>query len=190
MSHPDVAGTAFVPFTVRGKPYLMRPLTLSDYAELESRAEAARPNPVTIAAAASAALPDAAAERLLRIAFEESRRPVKRSAQERVAWLEEWAESTTEGKAILFWLLLRRNHPEIAGPAQALALMDELIAEQGPQALTRLLAQFNQASGEASLGNSSGRTPGPATNPAATAGETSTAASPTATAGPPPSSMT
>jgi hypothetical protein len=99
-----------IPQTVNvgGRSLRLRPLTLADYAEIEQRIIAGRPDPLAeIAARLAGASPD---ER--RAALEQLLDKLGGSGQVSMAELDQWWQ-TSAGLCRRFWLMVRSEHPDM-----------------------------------------------------------------------------
>ena len=118
--------------TIDGREWRFAPLSLADWAELEARLVASRPDPLAVARDASESLPAAAHRGVLEAAFAEACRATRVTIDELV----EFAASGA-GTVLLCWLALRRHHPELS-EADVAALISRWTDAEVSSAHTRL----------------------------------------------------
>lgn len=166
------AGKAYRPAILGGKEYQLRQLQLDDYAEMEARIVASRPDPFEVAAKAIAKVPPAHHPAIWDAAMRDSRTSRKATLDELLAW-----GNSEAGFAFTFWRCAMKSHPEIDSEAKA----REILQSATPAELAACVVSLRVGSGETDLKNSDG--PG-ATEPGnSPAGLSSTEASQSASAG-------
>jgi hypothetical protein len=93
---------------IEGRTYRLGPLTLKDYGEIENRIIARRPDPVALVLQSLHGLNPRQQEFLLGRAYDRA----AAARQATIAELDLW-KRTPEGVCYLFWLMVRKGHPEI-----------------------------------------------------------------------------
>jgi hypothetical protein len=178
------AGKAFRPAVIAGKEYRLRPLQLDDYAEMEARIVAARPDPFEVAAKSISKVPQPMQQAVWDAAMRDARTSRKATLDELVSW-----GCSEAGFAFTFWRCARKDHPEVETEAKA----REILNQATPEELASVVVALKVGSGETELKNSDGPeeagAPGPAEAASSPAGPSSTEASPNATDGRPASSV-
>ena len=94
---------------IDGQAYRLSPLRARDYGEIERRILVGRPKPLDIVLSRLAGLAEPQQRYLLELAYRDERAGSRVSLGEMHDWL-----STTEGRVYRFWLMLRREHPEVS----------------------------------------------------------------------------
>jgi hypothetical protein len=167
MTSPVQATAAPVPINLAGRQYMLAPLRDVDYGTFQAFIQ---DRIIEIAARQIGKLPPAAADALLDKAMKLAAR-VTASSPEAFA-----AMNTVDGAAMLTWLGLRGNHPDMTFEQVRTLLLDPKTMEEAMRKVDQLNAMHG--AGEADPKKREGATG------AETAG-TSTAPSATDTAGPP-----
>lgn len=116
------------------RTYRLGPLTLKDYGEIENRILARRPDPIATAVEHLDGLSESQQQYLLGRAFDRavSGRWVRASE------IDEWKQ-THDGFCYLFWLMVRKAHPEVT-LGRAAELIQQL-ADGSQQELHRCMAE-------------------------------------------------
>jgi len=114
--------------------YRLGPLTLKDYGEIENRILARRPDPIAVAVGHLEGLSEEQQEYLLGRAFDRavSGRWVRSSE------IDEWKQ-THEGFCYLFWLMVRKSHPEVT--LERAAELIQQLADESQEDLHRRMAE-------------------------------------------------
>jgi hypothetical protein len=93
---------------IDGQTYRLSPLRARDYGEIERRMLIGRPKPLDVVLPRLTGLPEPQQRLLLELAYKDERAGARVPLGEMHEWL-----STVEGRVYRFWLMLRREHPEI-----------------------------------------------------------------------------
>ncbi len=117
---------------IDGRSYRLGPLVLRDYGEIENRVLARRPDPLAVAAGSLAGLEPAQQEFLLGRAYDRAATAATASEDE----IEQW-KRTPDGLCTLFWLMVRKHHPEITRE-QTGELVEQLAHESREQLRRRI----------------------------------------------------
>jgi hypothetical protein len=136
---------ADVPLTIGGTTYRLSMLRAKDWAEAARYLNSQRTGAIEIVKARLAGLSELAQKHLLELAYREERDGDLLPLEN----LERWF-ATPVGSVYRFWLMLRRNHPEIS-----LERAEELIELAGREASARKTIESREGLG-LPLGNSPG----------------------------------
>jgi hypothetical protein len=180
--HARLSGKIHKDLLINGKTYtLSRPALVGVYAEMEAFLVSRKSDPIVLAVEACRLAPAAMHATIWEAAM-------KTGSSARIATAEEMAafEASPWGIAFKLWKCLDKKHEqEFPTPESAMKLLEE-IGDNLPE----LTATLAVVSGEADLGNSSGRSPKapaekqPTDTPSSADGRPSTSSSPTPTVGP------
>ncbi len=140
-----LAGTP-LPATINGKTYTLEPVTLAMLAEIESHLVGVRPNVLIETLKVLGQVPEAMRERALQLAMEQAKKAGASSGEEMSGYM-----GSLTGLSHLFWLMARKNHPEVATLAAAVGII-------GAVPLAEVKAVVDFASGMIDLGNFGGPT--------------------------------
>lgn len=146
--HHRTAGTEFTVVEIKGKRFTMRPLTVGQYAELESHIVSLRGDALAIASEAVKKLPESHHEAIWKAAMREavaSRTVTMKEAND--------YQNSLDGLAWMVWQCVKQDHPEI----DSLTAARELVMSAGPEEFKRIALATEVASGEADLKKSSGQ---------------------------------
>ena len=146
------AGKEYNDLPINGKTYRFRPLKVGIYAEMENYIISQRGDPIV-----------AASQSIEQNSIDPKYHPgiwqaaMKEAVANKVVTAEQAAtfENSVRGLAWKLWMSVRQDHPEIATADDAL----HLIEEAGEQGFEAIAATVEVGTGEAVLGNSSGREP-------------------------------
>lgn len=100
---------ALASIEIDGQAYRLSPLRARDYGEIERRILSGRPKPLDVVLPRLAGLPEPQQRLLLELAYKDERAGSRVSLDEMHEWL-----STVEGRVYRFWLMLRREHPDVS----------------------------------------------------------------------------
>ena len=160
--------------TVDGEVLELSPLQLKDFATIEQKILATRPNLIDQAAAHMDKLSPEMQKHLLDRAISEMSKANKVTPDEMHRYC-----NTFEGNCLCIWLSLKKKHPELT-----LERVSNWVERQADAALREIARQRDQLSGTDTLGNSTGPLPAETTAGEQSHGAGTTDTSPSDSAGP------
>jgi len=128
--------------TIGGVKYSLSPLAIDDWAVIQKRIIARRPDPIEAATRLAAGAPEAVAREILMKAYGDAQRSDIVTTEELDAW-----RFSYEGAQCQFFLAIRKNHPEITED-RAAALLEMYGREYLAEVTAQLQERFPEATEE------------------------------------------
>lgn len=129
--------------TVKGKDYILSPLTIRHFGMVEQQILSTRPNPLKMVAEAAADLPEELAAVMMKQAYQDAKKSNTVTATEVTEWLE-----TFEGMCFAFFLMLKKEQPEITHED-----VYDIMSDMTPEEMAKLQEDQAQVSGMDEAGN-------------------------------------